>query len=79
MVKNIKANDPSLKSWLEISKEVISYSKSSFGIYSTKNKTKGVGVAIGDQILDLYKLYKLGYLILYPFVNIVFLMNTSIE
>ena len=80
MVKNIKANDPSLKSWLEISKESdFPIQNLPFGIYSTKNKTKRVGVAIGDQILDLYKLYKLGYLILYPFVNIVFPMNTSIE
>ena len=63
MVKNIKANDPSLKSWLEISKESdFSIQNLPFGIYSTKNKTKRVGVAIGDQILDLYKLYKLGYL-----------------
>ena len=63
MVKNIKANDPSLKSWLEISKESdFPIQNLPFGIYSTKNKTKRVGVAIGDQILDLYKLYKLGYL-----------------
>jgi fumarylacetoacetase len=33
-----------------------------FGIYSTKTKTRRVGVAIGDQILDLYRLFKLGYL-----------------
>jgi len=63
MVKNIKANDPSLKSWLEISKESdFPIQNLPFGIYSTKNKTKRVGVAIGDQILDLYNLYKLGYL-----------------
>ena len=63
MVKNIKANDPSLKSWLEISKESdFSIQNLPFGIYSTKNKTKRVGVAIGDQILDLYRLFKLGYL-----------------
>jgi len=63
MVKNIKANDPSLKSWLEISKESdFPIQNLPFGIYSTKNKTKRVGVAIGDQILDLYSLYKLGYL-----------------
>jgi fumarylacetoacetase len=63
MVKNIKANDPSLKSWLEISKESdFPIQNLPFGIYSTKNKTKRVGVAIGDQILDLYRLYKLGYL-----------------
>ena len=63
MVKKIKANDPSLKSWLEISKESdFPIQNLPFGIYSTKNKTKRVGVAIGDQILDLYRLFKLGYL-----------------
>ena len=63
MVKNIKANDPSLKSWLEISKESdFPIQNLPFGIYSTKNKTKRVGVAIGDQILDLYNLYKFGFL-----------------
>ncbi|MEK9620172.1 MAG: fumarylacetoacetase [Flavobacteriales bacterium] len=63
MVKNIKANDPSLKSWLEISKESdFPIQNLPFGIYSTKNKTKRVGVAIGVYILDLYQLLKLGYL-----------------
>ena len=63
MVKNIKANDPSLKSWLEISRESdFPIQNLPFGIYSTKNKTKRVGVAIGDQILDLSQLLELGYL-----------------
>jgi len=63
MVKNIKANDPSLKSWLEISRESdFPIQNLPFGIYSTKNKTKRVGVAIGNQILDLTLLLKLGYL-----------------
>ncbi len=63
MVTNIKANNPSLKSWLEISKESdFPIQNLPFGIYSTKNKTKRVGVAIGDQILDLSQLLELGYL-----------------
>ena len=63
MVKNIKANNPSLKSWLEISRESdFPIQNLPFGIYSTKNKTKRVGVAIGDQILDLSQLLELGYL-----------------
>ena len=63
MVKNIKANDPSLKSWLEISRESdFPMQNLPFGIYSTKNKTKRVGVAIGDKILDLSQLLELGYL-----------------
>ena len=63
MVKNIKANDPLLKSWIEIPKDSdFPIQNLPFGIYSTKKKTKRVGVAIGDQILDLSKLYELGYL-----------------
>ena len=63
MVKNIKANDSSLKSWLEISRESdFPIQNLPFGIYSTKKKTKRVGVAIGNQILDLSLLLKLGYL-----------------
>ena len=63
MVKNIKANDSSLKSWLEISRESdFPIQNLPFGIYSTKNKTKRVGVAIGEYILDLSHLLKLGYL-----------------
>ena len=63
MVTNIKANNPSLKSWLEISKESdFPIQNLPFGIYSTKNKTKRVGVAIGDKILDLSQLLELGYL-----------------
>jgi fumarylacetoacetase len=63
MVKNIKANDSSLKSWLEISRESdFPIQNLPFGIYSTKNKTKRVGVAIGEYILDLSQLLKLGYL-----------------
>ena len=63
MVKNIKANDSSLKSWLEISRESdFPIQNLPFGIYSTKNKTKRVGVAIGEYILDLSQILKLGYL-----------------
>ena len=63
MVKNIKANDPNLKSWIEVAKNSdFPIQNLPFGIYSTKNKTKRVGVAIGNQILDLSNLFELGYL-----------------
>ena len=63
MVKNIKANNPLLKSWLKTARESdFPIQNLPFGIYSTKNKTKRVGVAIGDQILDLSKLFELGFL-----------------
>ena len=64
MVKNkIKANNPNLKSWVEVSVESdFSIQNLPFGIYSTLLKSKRVGVAIGTQILDLATLFKLEYL-----------------
>ena len=63
MVKNIKANNPLLKSWVKTTRESdFPIQNLPFGIYSTKNKTKRVGVAIGSQILDLSNLFELGYL-----------------
>ena len=60
--KEIKANSPSLNSWIEVAKNSdFPIQNLPFGIYSTKNKTKRVGVAIGDKILDLSKLLELGY------------------
>ena len=38
-----------------------------FGIFSTSERTKRVGVAIGDQIVDLKALHMLGYLENLPF------------
>ena len=61
--KEIKANSPSLNSWVEVPENSdFPIQNLPFGIYSTNTKTKRVGVAIGDQILDLYKLLELGYL-----------------
>ena len=61
--KEIKANNPSLKSWVEVSENSdFPIQNLPFGIYSTNSKSKRIGVAIGNQILDLYNLFKLGYL-----------------
>ena len=64
MVKNfIKANNPTLKSWIEVnSVSDFPIQNLPFGIYSTLSKSKRVGVAIGTQILDLATLFKLEYL-----------------
>ncbi|MFQ3213855.1 MAG: fumarylacetoacetase [Marivirga sp.] len=49
-----KANDPSLKSWVSIPKESdFPIQNLPYGIFSTANKSPRVGVAIGNQILDL--------------------------
>ena len=64
MVKeSIKANNPTLKSWIEISPDSdFPIQNLPFGIYSTLSKSKRVGVAIGTKILDLAVLFDLGYL-----------------
>ena len=61
--KEIKANNPNLKSWVKVPESSdFPIQNLPFGIYSTNSKTKRVGVAIGDQILDLSNLLELGYL-----------------
>ena len=64
MVKeSIKANNPLLKSWIEVTSESdFPIQNLPFGIYSTSSKSKRVGVAIGSKILDLSILFELGYL-----------------
>ena len=68
--KEIKANNPKLKSWVKVpEKSDFPIQNLPFGIYSTNNKTKRVGVAIGDKILDLSTLFELGYLKSLSFVE----------
>ena len=63
MVNKDKSKQPFTKILVQISrKSDFPIQNLPFGIYSTKNKTKRIGVAIGDKILDLYKLYKLDIL-----------------
>lgn len=64
MVKEkLSANNPTLKSWVEVSENSdFPIQNLPFGVFSTKRKSKRVGVAIGNQILDLANLYELGYL-----------------
>lgn len=59
----IKANDPSLISWIDIDpKSDFPIQNLPFGIFKTQSSSPRVGVAIGDQVLDLAILNKLGYL-----------------
>jgi len=59
----IKANDPSIKSWIEIDKTSdFPIQNLPFGIFKTQSSNSRVGVAIGDQVLDLSVLNKLGFL-----------------
>ncbi len=59
---NIKANDPNLKSWVSIPENSdFPIQNLPFGIFSNGNSPR-VGVAIGEEILDLKVLFELGFL-----------------
>ena len=59
----IKANDPSLKSWIDVaSNSDFPIQNLPFGIFKTQSSNSRVGIAIGDQVLDLASLNKLGFL-----------------
>jgi fumarylacetoacetase len=58
----LKSNDPNRKSWLEIpTNSDYSIQNLPFGIFSTNNNPKRVGVAIGNYVLDLAALFDLGF------------------
>jgi fumarylacetoacetase len=59
----IKANDPNLKSWIEVSPDNdFPIQNLPFGIFKTQSSEARVGVAIGDDVLDLATLNRLGFL-----------------
>lgn len=59
----LKANDPKLKSWVEVSSgSDFPIQNLPFGIFKTKYLTPVAGVAIGDFVLDLVYLHENGYL-----------------
>lgn len=59
----IKANDPSLKSWVEVPENSdFPIQNLPFGIFKTDYMEAGAGVAIGDYILDLTYLHENGFL-----------------
>ncbi|MGZ4048430.1 MAG: fumarylacetoacetase [Bacteroidia bacterium] len=59
----IKANDPSLTSWIEVDKNSdFPIQNLPFGIFKTQSSSPRVGVAIGEYVLDLAILNKLGFL-----------------
>ena len=68
MVNMINANNPKLKSWVEVpNNSDFPIQNLPFGIFSTEKKNKRVGVAIGEKIIDLASLKELGYLNELPF------------
>ena len=59
----LKANDPSRKSWLEVSKNSdFPIQNIPFGVFKTKNLSPRLGTIIGNTVIDLYFLAKNGCL-----------------
>ena len=64
----IKANNHKIKSWITIPENSdFPIQNLPFGIFSTTEKNKRIGVAIGDMVVDLAELHKLNYLNELPF------------
>jgi fumarylacetoacetase len=59
----IKANNPSLKSWIEVPQDSdFPIQNIPFGVVKTEDLTPFVATRIGDKVIDLRNLYQLGYL-----------------
>jgi fumarylacetoacetase len=59
----IKANDPNLKSWVEVpDKSDFPIQNLPFGVFKTRYLTAVGGVAIGEYVLDLVYLHENGFL-----------------
>ncbi len=59
----IPANDPKLKSWVEVAKDSdFPIQNLPFGIFKTRYLSPVAGVAIGDYVLDLVYLHEHGFL-----------------
>ena len=59
----IKANDPNLSSWIFYSKESdFPIQNIPFGVFCPKDQHPRIGSRIGDKVIDLYALFRLGYL-----------------
>ena len=59
----IKANDPNLSSWISYSKESdFPIQNIPFGVFCLKDQHPRIGSRIGDKVIDLYALFRLGYL-----------------
>lgn len=79
----ISANNPDLKSWVSVPENSdFPIQNLPFGIFKTKNLSPRVGVAIGQQVLDLKSLHVLGYFENLPFTKSDFestILNPIIE
>lgn len=70
---NIKANDPSLKTWVDMpAKSDFPIQNLPFGIFKTNSHSPRVCVAIGEKLLDILELYRAGFLSAYDYEENVF-------
>lgn len=73
----ITANDPSRKSWIEVSKDSdFPIQNIPFGVFLTKDDIVTIGTRIGDSAIDLNALYQLGYFDGIELTDDIFLQDT---
>ena len=58
----IKANNPALKSWIEVKKDSdFPIQNLPFGVFKTYGSVARIGTVIGDSVIDIAELNRLGY------------------
>lgn len=73
----LKANDPSLESWLPVDKESdFPIQNIPFGVFLTRDDIITIGTRIGDHAIDLGALHQLGYFDGIPLTDDIFLQNS---
>ncbi|MDN3593394.1 fumarylacetoacetase [Zunongwangia endophytica] len=74
---SITANDPSRKTWLDISKDTdFPIQNIPFGVFLTRDDIITIGTRIGDFAIDLGALHQLGYFEGIPLTDDIFLQDT---
>ena len=74
---NITANNPTRKTWLEVSKDSdFPIQNIPFGVFITKNDIITIGTRIGDFAIDLGALHQLGYFSEIPLTDDIFLQDS---
>lgn len=73
----LSANDPTRKTWLDISKNTdFPIQNIPFGVFLTRDDVITIGTRIGDYAIDLGALHQLGYFDGIPLTDDIFLQDT---
>jgi len=73
----LSANNPSIKTWLNISKNTdFPIQNIPFGVFLTREDVITIGTRIGDHAIDLGALHQLGYFDGIPLTDDIFLQDT---